>query len=210
MSKMTTKYKVGSIHNTPKGKIKILDYTAGKRLPNNRRLHPRATIKFIDSGWVCNVQTCNIVSGHIEDCRRKTVYGVGYLDTNLKIPARGTSVIRRAYDLWANMLKRCYGEYDTCYKDCKVDKRWHSFKNFLNSIQELEGYERWERGENMHLDKDIKCKGNKIYSADTCMFVTEHDNIVDALNRRWHKPNELMLIQNGGSTEELCNTAAAR
>ena len=54
----------------------------------------------------------------------------------------------------------------------------------------------------MHLDKDIKCKGNKVYSADTCMFVTAHDNIVDSLNRRWHKPNELMLIQNGRSTKE--------
>lgn len=31
-------------------------------------------------------------------------------------------------------------------------------------------------------------------------------SIVDSLNRRWHKPNELMLIQNGGSTEKLSNT----
>lgn len=207
MSKMTQKYKVGSIVDTPKGKIKILDYTPGKRLPHNKRLHPRATIKFLESGWVCNVQTCNISSGHIEDCRAKTVYGVGYLDTNLKIPARGNSIIRRAYDTWANMLKRCYGGYETCYIGCTVDKRWHSFKNFLNSIQELEGYEKWERGENMHLDKDIKCKNNKVYSADTCMFVPAHDNIVDSLNRRWHKPNELMLIQNGRSTEKLSDTA---
>jgi hypothetical protein len=144
---MTTKYKVGSIVNTPKGKIKILDYTSGKRLPNNRRKHARATIRFIESGWVCNVQVTNIASGHIEDCRAKTVYGVGYLDTNMKIPTRGNSIIRRVYDLWANMLKRCYGGYDTCYTGCTVDKRWHSFKNFLNSVQELEGYEEWERGE---------------------------------------------------------------
>ena len=62
---MTTKYKVGSIVDTPKGKIKILDYTPGKRLPNNRRKHARATIRFIESGWVCNVQVANIASGHI-------------------------------------------------------------------------------------------------------------------------------------------------
>ena len=207
---MTTKYKVGSIVNTPKGKIKILDYTSGKRLPNNRRKHARATIRFIESGWVCNVQVNNIASGHIEDCRAKTVYGVGYLDTNMKIPTRGNSIIRRVYDLWANMLKRCYGGYATCYTGCTVDKRWHSFKNFLNSVQELEGYEEWERGENMHLDKDIKCKGNKVYSADTCIFVTAHDNVVDSLNRRWHKPNELMLIQNGRSTKQLGNTGTER
>ena len=194
---MTSKYKVGSIIDTPKGKIKILEYTPGKRLPNNRKIHPRVTIQFIESGWVGNVQSTNIAAGKVKDYREKTVYGVGYLDTDLKIPMRGDSVIRRVYDLWANMLKRCYGGYDTCYKGCTVDKRWHSFKNFLNSVQNLEGYERWERGEDMHLDKDIKCKGNKVYSADTCMFVTAHDNVVDALNRRWHKSNDLMLIQNG-------------
>lgn len=32
---------------------------------------------------------------------------------------------------------------------------------------------------------------------------------VDSLNRRWHKPNELMLIQNGRSTEKLGNAATA-
>jgi hypothetical protein len=63
---------------------------------------------------------------------------------------------------------------------------------------------------NMHLDKDIKCKGNKVYSADTCIFVTAHDNVVDSLNRRWHKPNELMLIQNGRSTKQLGNTGTER
>lgn len=187
MSNMTTRYKVGSIIDTPKGKIKILEYTAGKRLPNNKKKHPRATIKFVESGWVCNVQTTNIPKGKIRDCRAKTVYGVGYLDTDINIPMRGNSVMRRAYDLWANMLKRCYGGYDTCYKECTVDVRWHSFKNFFNSIQELEGYDKWEKGENMHLDKDMKVKGCKTYSKDTCMFVTAHDNVVDSLNRRWHK-----------------------
>jgi hypothetical protein len=183
-----TKYKIGAVVETPKGKIKILDYTPGKRLPDNKRQHSRATIKFIESGWVCNVQTTNIMSGHIEDCRAKTVYGIGYLDTNIKIPMRGTSMIRRAYDLWANMLKRCYGNYKTCYNDCTVDKRWHSFKNFLNSIQALEGYDRWEKNEeHICLDKDIKKPGNKVYSQETCMFVTNHDNVVEALNRRWGK-----------------------
>ncbi len=181
------KYKVGSIIDTPKGKIKILEYTPGIRLAGNKRQHPRATIKFIKSGWVCNVQTTNIQSGHIADCRARTIYGVGYLDTNIKIPARGTSIIRRIYDLWANMLKRCYGDYKTCYSGCSVDTRWHSFKNFMNSLPLLEGYIEWEKDATMQLDKDIKVKGNKVYSQDTCKFVSLHDNVVDALERRWGK-----------------------
>lgn len=184
-----TKFKIGSIHNTEKGKIKILSYTPGKRLEGNKRIHPRATIEFIDSGWVCNVQTTNIASGHIEDCRAKTIYGVGYLDTDVKIPQRGShTVLRRVYDLWANMLKRCYGGYRTSYKGCSVDKRWHSFKNFLNSVQELDGYTEWEKGDKkMCLDKDMKVKGNKVYSKDTCIFIDEATNVKDMLDRRWGK-----------------------
>lgn len=32
-----TKFKIGSIHKTPKGYIKILSYTAGKRLEDTRK-----------------------------------------------------------------------------------------------------------------------------------------------------------------------------
>ena len=184
---ITKKFKVGNIMDTPKGKVKILEYTPGKTLPNNKHTHPRVTIRFVDSGWVCNVEAHNLVKGKVRDRRAKTVCGVGYLDTDMKIPKRGTSIIRRVYDLWASMLHRCYTGKKHCYADCTVDVRWHSFKNFLNSVQELEGYDRWERGEeDMELDKDIKVKGNKVYSADTCMFVTAHENMEDNLDRRWH------------------------
>lgn len=181
-----TKYEVGSIHNTPKGKIKILEYIAGKKLPNGKKQHPRAIIKFLNTGCVRNVQTTNIAKGKIEDFRAKTVYNIGYIGSEIKIPARGT-IIRRIYDLWANMLKRCYGNYRGKYTGCNVDPRWHSFTNFLNTINNVEGYEMWEKhpNEKICLDKDIKVKGNKTYSVDTCMFVTNNENVRDSLYRRW-------------------------
>lgn len=189
---MTTKYKIGSIHETLKGKIKILDYVAGKRLPNGKKQHPRATIKFLATGCVRNVQTTNIAKSKIEDYRAKTVYNVGYIGSEIKIPARGT-LLRRIYDLWANMLKRCYGNYKGKYTGCVVDKRWHSFTNFMNTIQNVEGYTLWEQNphKKICLDKDIKYFGNKVYSVDTCKFVSTHDNVVEGLLRRWGKRNEL-------------------
>ena len=75
------------------------------------------------------------------------------------------------------MLKRCYDsklheKYPT-YIDCEVDKKWLDYQNFAkwyeNNYYEIEG-------QKMTLDKDILCKGNKIYSPETCIFVPERIN----------------------------------
>lgn len=180
-------YEIGKTYKTPKGEILVLDRTKKQYLSDGTVRHPRATIKFLKTGTVINVQTCNIKTGKFEDYREPTVYGVGYLGSPIRIPERNSnSSIRRVYDLWANMLKRCYGGYPSSYVGCTVDKRWHNFTTFLNTIIDVDGYEFWEKNPYMHLDKDIKGNG-KVYSKDTCMFVTATENIQDCLNRRWHK-----------------------
>lgn len=183
---MTKTFKVGNIIDTPKGAVKILEYSPRVKTTNTIK-QARAIIKFVDSGWVCNVQCSNIKLGKIVDARQPSVYGVGYLDTNITIPERGNSIIRKIYDLWANMLKRCYGKYPSSYQGCTVDKRWHSFRVFLNTITKVPNYAQWEQDSSLHLDKDIRVAGNKIYSLDTCMFVSPHNNVCEALDRRWHK-----------------------
>ena len=57
----------------------------------------------------------------------------------------------------------------------------------MNSLPQVEGYEKWEKDSSMHLDKDIKGNGTKVYSLDTCKFITISENTRDALNRRWGK-----------------------
>lgn len=182
---MTIKYEVGSVHQTVKGEILILEYTAGSRI-DGKKVHPRVTIKFTKTGTVSNIMTTAIATGHFSDCREPTVYGVGYIGSDIKIPKRG-EYIRRVYDLWANMLRRAYFEY----KDCTVDKRWLNFTNFLNTIVDVEDYDKWEAGEDVHLDKDFL--GKRCYSRDTCKFVKASDNIREALSRRWGGSNETAL-----------------
>lgn len=70
---------------------------------------------------------------------------------------------------WYGMLYRCYSEswhkrFPT-YKNCSVVGEWKKLSNFKSW---MEGQE-WV---GMHLDKDILFEGNKIYSPDTCVFVT--------------------------------------
>lgn len=186
-----SKYEVGTIHKTPKGDVEIIGRVAGSKKPVVR--HPRIIIRVLKTGTIIDIQQGNLINGKFSDYREPTVYGVGYIGSKIVIPMRGSnSTIRKAYDLWANMLKRAYGNYKTSYNGVSVDPRWHDFTNFLNSIQELEGYSEWEKDTSMCLDKDIKGNGSKVYSKDSCMFVPSSVNIKEGLNRRWHGSSDTM------------------
>lgn len=189
-------YEINKTYETPKGLIKILSRTKKHKLPDGKIKHARAVIQFVKTGTVIDVQTGNIKAGKFEDFMEPTVYGVGFLGSPIRIPARGSnSIIRKIYDLWANMLKRAYGNYGSrsSYTGCVVDPRWHNFTTFLNTIHEVEGYEEWEKDSSMHLDKDIKKGYCKIYSRDHCKFVSDAENVADSVKRRWGKTNDLTL-----------------
>lgn len=176
------KYFVGQIYESINGPVKVLEIIQkdlSKGISNKR-----AVIRFVNTGYTCNIQLSNLPLGKVKDKRLPSVYGHGYLDTDIRIPQRDScSVIRRLYDLWANMLKRVY-----CEKTgASIDKRWLSFNNFLSTVHMVDGYEAWERGDNVHLDKDLLSGESKIYGLDTCKFISACDNIRESALRRWHK-----------------------
>jgi len=98
------------------------------------------------------------------------------------------------YRVWKDMLKRCYSakfqECRTTYKGCSVSEDWWRFSNFRSWMekQDFEGNQ---------LDKDLLFEGNKVYSSETCVFVTSLVNsfTTDRGNDRgewligvnWHK-----------------------
>lgn len=195
---MARKYIPGAIVDTPNGRIKVISVKPGKRLKDKRLLHPRAVIEILETGTVLDVQTTNIATGKFKDYRKPTVYGIGYIGSTIKIPQRSSgSVIRRLYDLWANMLKRAYMPYKGSYTGVTVDKRWHNFTHFLNTIQLVPGYLKWEHMSSKRqyvLDKDIKIPGNKMYSMDRCLFVPQEENVRDSSRRRrWRGTNASTL-----------------
>lgn len=168
------KYKVGSTHSTHYGEIAVLEVLDGSR---GRGSQTRVVIRFTATGSVRNVQANNISQGKVKDPAAPTVYGVGYIGSDLRIPQRGTSEVRRVYDLWANMLKRAYGGFDPAYTDVTVDTRWHSFTRFLNTLELIPGYDAWLSGEDVHLDKDLRVKGSRAYGLDTCWFIPATQNL---------------------------------
>ena len=106
------------------------------------------------------------------------------------------------YIVWSSMLKRCYSlkfhqSYPT-YKGCMVCEEWKLFSNFKSWMEKQD----WEGNQ---LDKDLLVKGNKLYSPDTCVFVstTVNNFILDAAAIRgeyligvhWHKRDKKFIAQ---------------
>ena len=71
--------------------------------------------------------------------------------------------------VWESMIERChstkYQERNPTYKGCRVSDEWLTFSNFRRWMEEQD----WE---GMQLDKDLLFEDNKVYSAETCVFVS--------------------------------------
>lgn len=100
---------------------------------------------------------------------RKPIYGIATNDANymVRVVVDGRRVMCPYYQKWQDMLERCYSdkfhEKQPTYKNCSVCDDWLIFSNFKSWMQS----QVWQ---GMDLDKDIKIKGNKHYSPDTCLF----------------------------------------
>lgn len=102
---------------------------------------------------------------------KKPVFGVGINDANYKVNINGD--ICPYYRKWADMLKRCYSDKFQStrpkYIGCTVCDEWLTFSNFKIWMIKQD----WQ---GKHLDKDLLSLGNKVYSPDTCYFITSEIN----------------------------------
>ena len=91
------------------------------------------------------------------------------------------------YRTWSNMLNRCYNEklqnVQPTYRGCSVCDEWLLFSNFKRWMETQD----WE---GKHLDKDVLVMGNKVYSPETCVFVSVEVNsfLTDNLSMRGGLP----------------------
>lgn len=135
-------------------------------------------VEFLDTGFVTTARFDTIRSGEIKDKLSPSVHGVGFVgDGPYSTSKDGKNT--EAYLSWQRMIGRCYDTnyiHPHIYKDVTVCNEWLNFQNFA----------KWHNdnypndGNKWHLDKDIKVKGNKVYSPDACMFVLAETNIAAA------------------------------
>ena len=160
----------GAKHTTKDfGVLVVVEYHGAKKVD----------VRFVDTGFALTTRAEQIRAGSVMDKLKPNTYGVGFIgigDHKSKRFGKDTE----AYKCWSAMLRRCYSEAEhqrkPWYIGCTACPEWHNFQNFAKWYDENYPAD----GGDYHLDKDIKCHGNKEYSPNACMFVTPEDNAVKA------------------------------
>jgi hypothetical protein len=143
--------------------------------PNKNKVY---RIRFNKTGYERDIEKVEIKRGKIKDKLTPSVFGVGSLGEIKMVNCK------KEYNLWSDMLERCYEPKCKAYPNyggngVTVSEHWKTFSNFLKDMVAIEGYDEklFKQGE-IFLDKDIKQLGrsNKIYSFDTCIFVSREIN----------------------------------
>ena len=102
---------------------------------------------------------------------RRLIFGVGINDAEYLTQTKlnGKTVACPFYMRWKSMITRCYSsnyhkQFPT-YKECTVCEEWLVFSVFKSWMK----HQDWEENQ---LDKDLIVPGNKIYSPETCVFIS--------------------------------------
>ena len=137
-------------------------------------------IQFLKTGYEMVARLGHIKSGNVKDPYLASAYGIGIIGTKYLASISGRNT--KEYELWRDMLKRCY--YDTyqkkypTYEGCEVSDNFKSYEYFYEWCNNQIGFSNDGNGNPFHLDKDLLVKGNKIYSEDSCVFIPSEINLL--------------------------------
>lgn len=141
----------------------------------------KVKILFKNTGGTSEVRFNHARDGLVRDSEYPTVYGVG-VKGSAKISVRRKAI--KSYKIWSGILKRCYGKdsdvkYPT-YVGCSMCDEWKYFPNFREwfDANYIEGFE---------LDKDTVIEGNRVYSPNTCVFISHKENAQHCHSNKMYK-----------------------
>ena len=171
---MSKKTKLSSKAEEKLGEVRVMNCGEVAIIVNYANYND-ITVQFKTTGELIKTTYSNFKKGGVKSHFTPSVYGVGIIGNEKTTNENGNKI--KSYIQWTNMLMRCYS--DECqkahptYKDCYVCEEWLNYSDFKKWFDE--NYYEID-GERMDLDKDILMKGNKTYSPNTCVFVSQNIN----------------------------------
>ena len=174
--------KEGHVENKNYKKAQFIRDRVGEKRINTQGLemevieydgYDHITIKFTIDGHTQKTTWRNFNKGTLLNYEYPTVEKVGIIGRDsICVDVDGN--LLDSFERWRQMLTRCYGKRKrSCYEGVTVCDEWLYYPNFKKWYDK--NYYKVD-GCTMMLDKDIKVKGSKIYSPNTCMFVPSEIN----------------------------------
>jgi len=186
--------RLGEVNLNNKGsEMKIIKYNSSNSI----------VVYFDKYNYTVETNYYEFKKGRISCPYDKTIYGVGYLGEG-KYKKFIDNIATKYYVTWYSMLKRVYSDHirNPSYLDCIICEEWHNFQNFCKwydeNYYEIEGHE-------MHIDKDILIKNNKVYSPETCVFVPQHINNLFVKHNRQRGEYPIGVNKNCNKYISSCN-----
>ena len=165
------------------------------------RNHDDIDIEFLDDfHYIKRHNTySNFKTGQIKNPYDRALFGVGYIgDGKWKVKDENGK-FSRVYLCWMHMIERCYYEknkdlHPAYFGTATVCDEWHNFQTFADWYSERE----YDCEGRLHIDKDIKCPGNMVYSPETCILVPQRINMLfmNKFNNRG-LPNGIIEYKSG-------------
>ena len=183
----------GTIHDTKFGKLVITKYIKDKHVE----------IRFLETGFEKISRSDHIRNGLVKDLLVPSVCGVGFLGDGIHAP-KNCELSKTAYTCWGKIIERCYSPktevYIRNYSDCELCEEWQDFQNFCQWFIENHPND----GNSYHLDKDIKVDGNRIYSPETCLFVSPKENVTKASSKYYSITSPNGIVYEGVNLKQFC------
>lgn len=189
MCKIPDDMKPGTVHDSNNcGTMTIVSY----------KKQAEVKVVFNITGTTLIVNSSDLRAGKVKDKNHPSVEGVGFVGYGDHNPG-GLKNRNPAYVCWHSMISRCYSTKrqlrTPCYAGVSVCKEWLNFQKFANWY-----YDNYPSdGKIYHLDKDLKINGNKVYSPETCLFVTAEENCNETNVKDYKFKNplgELVTVRN--------------
>jgi thymidylate synthase len=163
---------IGTQHKNKEGDT----FCVVHRVSTKGEKNSRYIVLFNDTYSCTEATRPNIRRGQVRDPYKKTIFGEGCIG----VYKEEHSYRKFAYNLWYNMMRRCYDPSIPEYQlyggaGIFVDQSWRCFSNFLRDIHDIVYFDQWKQAPNkFDLDKDYF--SSNCYSKETCIFLPSKYN----------------------------------
>lgn len=163
-----------TVFNNKNSTATIIDYRQGKYRNGECFYPPKFKLIFNDEYRYENWFRKNKVDyGQFRNPYEKSFFNIGML--GVKYNSK-----HFLFKRWIGMISRCYNSSHKSYSfyggdGVKVCNEWMLFENYVDDVVTISGYE-YDRVITGDLELDKDTFGGKLYSKETCLWISSSDN----------------------------------